>query len=331
MCGSKATTRSTLRRVDLPRARHRRRSRSSWRTRPGALLARDRLGEEAQDGRAAGRRSAPGGSVSGRKTTTTSGAKRVELARAARRRRRRRGTRGSGCVTPGAAPSGSAQASKKVDCPTKAMRSRIGGLGYRPCDGATGHRRGPRQPRRGPRGLRRRGRRGARARRPRGGHHLPGRARAARPLPARRRGARGGRRGRRDGAAARAQHAAAPGSAARRPGARAPWRSCAGCCPTTTSCCARCRCGARRSSRGRAVLAVEVAVEEHARRQPLPRRLRAARAGARRRGGGRPGRPRRRARRARPPAQRRRLPRGAGARAARPASGPPRASAELPA
>ena len=252
-----------------------------------------RLGEEADGRGRAGRASAPGGRVSGRKTTTTSGAKRSSASRSGGRVAARRGARGSGCVTPGAAPSGSAQASKKVDCPTKAMRSRIGGLRYRPCDGR--NRTSPRRSagrRRGPRALRRRALAAGDASTPAPGavitcldvleqldHFLPvvealvdAAASAARrsslrvpntPLTGRR-GASTLGRGRLRGAAR---------AAARR----------------RTSCLHQVplRGAARASGERRGRSAVEVEVAGHDAAEPLRRRLRAARGRGRRRGRGR--------------------------------------------
>ena len=95
-----------------------------------AVVARDRLGQEADDRRAQVREGArPGRSRAGRRRRRAGRTRRAS--RACARRRARRGTRrtaspGSGCR------SSSAQARKYVDWPTKARRSRPpgGGVGY---------------------------------------------------------------------------------------------------------------------------------------------------------------------------------------------------------
>ena len=91
----------------------------------------DRLGEEADDRARAGRRAAPAGTISGRKTTTACGAKassaaRISVGVAAGAELDERG------LARAAGRSSSAQARKYVDWPTNARRRRppAGGVGY---------------------------------------------------------------------------------------------------------------------------------------------------------------------------------------------------------
>ena len=119
--GSKATMRSKFDPSTSPSS-HSRRSRSSWLARPPFAAARQRLGQEAD------RRRAQPGERAGRDDLGPEdddhvGVEGRQRARAAARRRRRRGYSWKRVSKRASVPVSSTQASKYVDCPTKARRS----------------------------------------------------------------------------------------------------------------------------------------------------------------------------------------------------------------